>query len=74
MQCPSLVPPGVQWWAFFYVHFLYLFVLGVTAPGQPAMKRRQRENGRTYKIPVDRPRIIEDYNKNMGYVDRHNRF
>ena len=54
--------------------FLFLFVLGVTAPGNPALKRRQRDNGRTYKIPVDRPKIIEDYNKNMGYVDRHNRF
>ena len=46
----------------------------MTLPGEPAMKRRQHDNGRTYRIPVDRPRVVEDYNRNMGYVDRHNRF
>jgi len=38
------------------------------------MKRRQRNNGRTYHIGVDRPHVIGVYNAEMGYVDRHNRF
>jgi hypothetical protein len=31
-------------------------------------------DGRNYTIQVDRPRVIEDYQKDMGYVDRHNRY
>ena len=53
--------------------FLYL-PLGLTVPGEPALKKRQKTNGRNYRIQVPRPKIIEDYQRNMGYVDRHNRF
>jgi hypothetical protein len=37
-------------------------------------KKRQRADGRNYTIQVPRPKVIEDYQKNMGYIDRHNRF
>ncbi len=40
----------------------------------PADKKRQRADGRNYRIEVDRPRVVEEYQNNMGYVDRHNRY
>ena len=58
---------------FFYV-FFFVSPLGLTVPGEPALKKRQKTNGRNYRIQVPRPKIIEDYQRNMGYVDRHNRF
>ena len=52
----------------------YFSLLGLTAPGEPAQKKRQKTNGRNYRIQVARPSVVEDYQRNMGYVDRHNRF
>ena len=49
-------------------------MLGISEPGAQALKRRQRNNGRNYIIGVDRPHIIGEYNSQMGWVDRHNRF
>ena len=57
------------------IHFkTYLCTQGDTQLGAPAEKKRQRADGRNYRIEVPRPRIIEDYQNNMGYVDRHNRY
>ncbi len=57
------------------IHFkTFICTQGVFSHGEAAEKKRQRADGRNYKIEVDRPRVIEDYQKNMGYVDRHNRF
>ena len=57
------------------IHFkTFIATQGVSTLGEAADKKRQRADGRNYKIQVDRPRVIEDYQKNMGYVDRHNRF
>jgi hypothetical protein len=47
---------------------------GASTLGQAAEKKKQRVDGRNYTIQVDRPRVIEDYQNNMGYVDRHNRY
>ncbi len=57
------------------VHFkAFICTQGASTLGQAADKKRQRVDGRNYTIQVDRPRVIEDYQKNMGYVDRHNRY
>ncbi len=57
------------------IHFkIFICTQGVSSLGEAADKKRQRADGRNYKIQVDRPRAIEDYQKNMGYVDKHNRF
>ena len=57
------------------IHFkTFIATQGVSTLGEAADKKRQRADGRNYKIQVDRPRVIEDYQKNMGYVDRHNGF
>jgi hypothetical protein len=57
------------------IHFkTFITTQGVTNLGEAAEKKRQRADGRNYTIQVDRPKVIEDYQKNMGYVDRHNRF
>jgi len=57
------------------VHFkTFICTQGVSTWGEAASKKRQRADGRNYAIQVTRPSVIEDYQKNMGYVDRHNRF
>ncbi len=57
------------------IHFkTYICTQGHSRLGEPAEKKRQRADGRNYRIEVDRPRVIEDYQKNRGYVDRHNRY
>jgi hypothetical protein len=57
------------------VHFkTFICTQGVSTWGEAAAKKRQRADGRNYAIQITRPSVIEDYQKNMGYVDRHNRF
>ncbi len=57
------------------IHFkTYICTQGDSHLGEPAEKKRQRADGRNYKIEVNRPRVVEDYQKNMGYIDRHNRY
>ena len=57
------------------VHFkTFICTQGVSTWGEAAAKKRQRADGRNYAIQVPRPSVIKDYQKNMGYVDRHNRF
>jgi hypothetical protein len=57
------------------VHFkTFICTQGVSTLGQVADKKRQRVDGRNYTIQVYRPRVIEDYQKNVEYVDRHNRY
>ena len=57
------------------IHFkTYICTQGESILGAPAGKKRQRADGRNYQIEVPRPRVVEDYQKNMGYVDRHNRY
>ena len=57
------------------VHFkCYLTTHGITTPGEEANKKRQRSDGRNYHIKVARPSVVADYQKEMGWVDRHNRF
>lgn len=68
--------PGELWavgWV--DVHFkLYITTHGSTAPGQPALKKRQRTDGRNYQIQVPRPKVLAQYQSEMGWVDRHNRY
>ena len=47
---------------------------GTSADGDAATKKRQRRDGRDYRIFVKRPRIVQTYQEEMGWVDRHNRF
>ena len=47
---------------------------GTSADGDAASKKRQRSDGRDYRIFVKRPRIVQTYQEEMGWVDRHNRF
>ena len=57
------------------IHFkTYICTQGLSQLGEPAAKKRQRADGRNYEIQVDRPRVVEDYQKHMGFVDRHNRY
>ena len=57
------------------IHFkTFICTQGVSTLGEAAEKKRQRADGRNYKIQVNRPKVIEDYQKNMGYIDRHNRY
>ena len=57
------------------VHFkCYVTTHGITTPGEEANKKRQRADGRNYHIKVARPAVVADYQKEMGWVDRHNRF
>jgi hypothetical protein len=57
------------------VHFkCYITTHGTDEPGPQANKKRQRLDGRSYNIKVNRPSIIAHYNEQMGWVDRHNRF
>ena len=53
----------------------YLTTHGVDLPGKPAPKKRQDfETNINYNINVPRPHIIEKYQHEMGWVDRHNRY
>jgi hypothetical protein len=68
---------GKNLWAVGWVdvHYkLYLTTHGRSSAGEPASKKRQRVDGRNYRIQVPRPKVIEDYAKEMGWVDRHNRY
>ena len=68
---------GKDLWAVGWVdvHYkLYITTHGHSAPGTPALKKRQRADGRNYKIQVPRPEVIAEYQAEMGWVDRHNRF
>ena len=57
------------------VHFkLCITTHGSSAPGSPAIKKRQRADGRNYQIQVPRPAVIAEHQAEMGWVDRHNRF
>ena len=57
------------------VHYkTYVTTHGSTDDGEPASKKRQRADGRDYYIDVKRPKIIQVYQQNMGWVDRHNRY
>jgi hypothetical protein len=48
------------------VHFKTIICTqGASTLGQAADKKMQRVDGRNYTIQVDRPRVIEDYQKNM---------
>jgi hypothetical protein len=47
---------------------------GASTLGEAADKKRRRADGRNYTIQVPRSRVIEDNQKNMGYIDRHNRY
>ncbi len=46
----------------------------ICTQGASTLGERQRVDGRNYTIKVDPPRVIKDYQKNIGYVDRHNRY
>lgn len=68
---------GRKLWAVGWVdvHYkLYLTTHGSSDEGDPAQKKRQRLDGRNYKIQVPRPTVIANYAKEMGWVDRHNRY
>ena len=53
----------------------YITTHGTTEPGTDAQKKRQRlHDGRNYNISVKRPDVIAQYQSDMGYVDRHNRY
>ena len=57
------------------VHYkTYITTHGVSSEGLPAQKKRQRLDGRNYKIDIPRPNVIGTYQRHMGWVDRHNRF
>ena len=57
------------------VHFkCYITTHGTTLPGSHAQKKRQRLDGRNYQIQVPRPSCIETYQREMGWVDRQNRY
>jgi hypothetical protein len=57
------------------VHYkTYITTHGASSEGEPAQKKRQRLDGRNFSIQIPRPKIIGEYQANMGWVDRHNRF
>jgi hypothetical protein len=57
------------------IHFkTYICTHGDSHLGELAEKKQQRADGRNYRIEVDRPCVVEDYQKNKGYIDRHNRY
>lgn len=57
------------------VHYkTYITTCGLSSDGEPAQKKRQRLDGRNYRIDIPRPKVISTYQNNMGWVDRHNRF
>jgi hypothetical protein len=45
-----------------------------SSEGEPAQKKRQRLDGRNYRIDITRPKVIATYQNHMGWVDRHNCF
>jgi hypothetical protein len=47
---------------------------GTSEDGDAAPKKRQRSDGRDYRIFVKRPGIVQTYQEEMGWVDRHDRF
>jgi hypothetical protein len=68
---------GKNLWAVGWVdvHYkLYITTHGSTAAGLPADKKRQRPDGRNYRIQVPRPKVLAQYQQEMGWVDRHNRY
>ena len=68
---------GEEVWAIGWsdVHFkLYLATCGESGPGESARKKQQRVDGRNEYIEIPRPKIIAEYQGNMGNVDLHNRF
>ena len=68
---------GSDTWAIGWsdVHYkLYLATCGETTPGTPAAKKRQRGDGRNFRIEIQRPKVIAEYAENMGRVDLHNRY
>ena len=68
---------GKDLWAIGWsdVHFkLYLASCGTSDPGEAATKKRQRSDGRNFRIDISRPSVVEEYAKSMGRVDQHNRF
>ncbi len=46
----------------------------MSSDGLPAQTKRQRLDGRNYKIEIARPNVIGTYQRHMGWVDRHNRY
>ena len=60
---------GKNLWAVGWVdvHYkLYLTTHGRSSAGEPASKKRQRVDGRNYRIQVPRPKIIEDWDGRTG--------
>jgi hypothetical protein len=54
------------------VHFkLCLATCEESGPGESAAKKRQRPDGRTFSIQVDRPKAIAEHATSMGNVDLH---
>jgi hypothetical protein len=57
------------------VHYkTYITTHGLSSEGEPTQKKRQRLDGRNYRIEIARPKVIARYQNHMGWVDRHNRF
>jgi hypothetical protein len=57
------------------VHYkTYITTHGLSNDGEPAQKKRQRLDGRNYRIEINRPKVIATYQNHMGWVDHHNRF
>ena len=68
---------GKDLWAIGWVDVhckLHVTTHGRSAPGSPALKKRQRADGRNYKIQAPRPAVIAECQAEMGWVNRHNRF
>ncbi len=57
------------------VHYkTYITTHELSNDGEPAQKKRQRLDGRNYRIEINRPKVLVTYQHRMGWVDRHNRF
>ena len=49
------------------VHYkTYITTHGFTLDGEPAQKKRQRLDGRNYKVDIPRPKVIGTYQSHMG--------
>jgi hypothetical protein len=56
-------------------HFkCYVTTHDVTTLGKPTPKRRQDKLGTNWLKEIPRPDVIAKYQKEMGYVDRHNNY
>jgi hypothetical protein len=56
------------------VHYkTYITTHGLSSEGEPAQKKRQRLDGRNYRIDITHPKVIATYHNHMGWGDRHNR-